>query len=331
MKRIELLLILSFIGNISSFAQMRIDTAWYIKNNPLIYSLVISKNNKIIHQEYFNGQDSTTLFNDQSLTKSVTALLIGIAIDKGYIRSVDEKVADFFPELKTDTDKRKQDITIRQVMNQASGFYHEGVNVGALLNIPDPSGYVIKAPLVSEPGKVFRYNNAATHLLSVILTKSTGMDSRSFAKKFLFDPLGITSFDWKKMKDGYYDGCGLLSIRLRSLDMLKLGNLVLNQGVYHHGQIVPAKWINSIINPEVTYKTPWGLDNSHYGLCWYHADYQGTKIAYALGWGGQFMFIIPSLKAVIMTNSSVADATAIKEAALITGRLFPELLKQLKN
>lgn len=331
MKRIAILLSLAFIGNLNSFAQIRIDTAGYIKNNSLIYSLVISKNNKIIHQQYFNGQDSTTLFNDQSLTKSVMALLIGIAIDKGYIRSVDEKIADFFPELKIDTDKRKQDITIRQVMNQASGFYHEGVNVGALLTLPDPSGYVIKAPLVSEPGKVFRYNNAATHLLSVIITKSTGFDTRAFAKKFLFDPLGITSFDWKKMKDGYYDGCGLLSIRLRSVDMLKLGNLVLNKGKYHNRQIVPSKWIAAIINPEVTYQTPWGLDDSLYGLCWYHADYQGTKIVYALGWGGQFMFVIPSLKAVIMTNSSVADVTAIKEAALITGRLFPELMKQLKG
>lgn len=252
MKRIAILLSLAFIGNLNSFAQIRIDTAGYIKNNSLIYSLVISKNNKIIHQQYFNGQDSTTLFNDQSLTKSVMALLIGIAIDKGYIRSVDEKIADFFPKLKIDTDKRKQDITIHQVMNQASGFYHEGVNVGALLTLPDPSGYVIKAPLVSEPGKMFRYNNAATHLLSVIITKSTGMDTRAFAKKFLFDPLGITNFDWKKMKDGYYDGCGLLSIRLRSVDMLKLGNLVLNKGIYYKQQIVPAKWITAIINPEVT-------------------------------------------------------------------------------
>ncbi len=168
-------------------------------------------------------------------------------------------------------------------------------------------------------------------MLSVIITKSTGMDTRAFAKKFLFDPLGITSCDWKKMKDGYYDGCGLLSIRLRSVDMLKLGNLVLNKGKYHNRQIVPSKWIATIINPEVTYQTPWGLDDSLYGLCWYHADYQGTKIVYALGWGGQFMFVIPSLKAVIMTNSSVADVTAIKEAALITGRLFPELMKQLKG
>lgn len=285
----------------------------------------------IIHQQYFNGQDSTALFNNQSLTKSVTALLIGIAIDKGYIKSVDEKVVDFFPELKTDTDKRKQDITIRHIMNQASGFYHEGVNVGALLNIPDPSGYVIKAPLVSEPGRIFRYNNAATHLLSVILTKRTGMDTHLFAQKFLFSPLGITSFDWKKMRDGYDDGCGLLGLRLRSADMLKIGNLVLNKGVYNHRQIVPAKWISSVINPEVTYKTEWGLDQSLYGLCWYHTNYQGTKIIYALGWGGQFMFLIPSLKAVIVTNSSVADATAIKESVLVTSRLFPELIKQLKN
>lgn len=312
-------------------AQILIDTADYIEKNAQLYSLLISKNDEIIYSKYFNKQDETKLFNNQSLTKSITALLIGIAIDKGYIKSVDQKITDFFPELKADADNRKQEITIRQIMNQASGLYHEGRNVSALFKIPDLSGYVLKAPLVSDPGQLFLYNNAGSHLLSVILTKSTGMSTLSFARKFLFDPLAISNVDWKKMKDGYYDGSGLASIYLGSADMMKLGNLVMNNGRYGNSQIISSDWITSIINPEITYATKWGFPDSRYSLCWYHASYQGVKITYALGWGGQFMFIIPSLKTVVVTNSNVNDRTAIKQAAMITDKLFPEILKLVKD
>lgn len=330
MKKIILIASIA-LGNLNAFAQITIDTAAYVRNNRQLYSVVVSKNDKVIHEQYFNGQDSITLFNDQSLTKSVTAILIGIAIDKGYIKSVDQKIIDFFPELEVDPDPRKRGITIRQIMNQASGLYHEGVFVAGLLKIPNPSDYVLHAPMVSEPGKVFRYNNAATHLLSVILTKSTGMETHLFAEKFLFAPLGITTYEWKKMLDGYDDGCGLLSLRLRSADMLKIGSLVLNNGVYREQQIVPRSWIASIISPEKTYKTEWGLDQSLYGLCWYHADYEGLKVIYGQGWGGQFVFLIPSLNVVIAINSDIADKTAIKETVLITTKLFPLLYRQSKN
>jgi CubicO group peptidase (beta-lactamase class C family) len=168
--------------------------------------------------------------------------LIGITIDKGFIKSVDEKLVDFFPGLQNDPDKRKMQVTIREVMNQASGLFHEEpAGIPAFLQLPDPSGYVIKALLVSDPGKIFHNSNAATHLLSVLLTKKTGMDTRRFAEQYLFGPMGITEFDWKKMNDGYYDGCGLLSIRLREADMLKIGLLVLHHGKYQECQLVPEK------------------------------------------------------------------------------------------
>lgn len=196
-------------------AQIKIDTSVYVKNNKQLYAVVVSQNDQVLFNQYFNGKTESELYNNQSLTKSVMSLLIGIAIDKGYITSVDEKIVKYFPQLKQDTDKRKQDITIRQIMNQASGLWHEDLTrLRQYLTLPDPSDYTLKQPLVSEPGKTFHYNNAATHLLSVILTKATGMSTLEFAQKYLFGPLGITKVQWGKMADGYYDGCGLLSVQL---------------------------------------------------------------------------------------------------------------------
>jgi CubicO group peptidase (beta-lactamase class C family) len=314
----------------SLHAQLHLDTSAYLKNNPGIYSIVVAKNDRVIYKNYYNHYSEDSLFNDQSLTKSIGSLLIGIAIDKGYIRSVDEKAADFFPELKADSDKRKQEITIRQIMNQASGLYHENLEqLSVFLSLPDPSAFVVKAPLVADPGKEFHYNNAATHLLSVILTKSTGMDTWSFAKKFLFNPLGIKQFEWMKMRDGYYDGCGLLSVRLRSEDMVKVGMLLLNKGVYEHRQIVPAQWVASLFQPDISYSTEWGFDRSTYALCYYHTVYEGVPLTYGMGWGGQFLILIPSLNAIVVTNENSADVHAIQQSIVFMHRIFPLIFEQL--
>lgn len=312
------------------FAQPALDTLTYLKNNPNIYSLIVSKNNKVIYNKFYNSYTEKTLFNDQSLTKSICSLLIGIAIDKGYIKSVDEQLSELFPELKNDPDKRKQEITIRQVMNQASGLYHEDLfEIGDYLNLPDQSGYVLKAPMVADPGKEWHYNNAASHLLSVIITKTTGVDTKSFAKKYLFDPLNITNFDWAKMKDGYYDGCGLLSIKMRSADMLKIGTLLLENGIYQNKQVVSSAWIKSIFHPEVSYPTDWGFDNSIYGLDFYHTTYKGDDITYGMGWGGQFLVMIPSLHAVIVINENTNDATAIRQSNAFVHKVFPLIYQMI--
>ena len=307
-----------------SFSQNGLDTLSYLKNNPNVYSILVEKNNQILYKEYYNHYDENTLFNDQSLTKGICALLIGIAIDKGYLTSVDEKLVDIFPVLKQDTDERKQQITIRMVMNQASGLYHENLaNLGAYLRLSNPSDYVLTAPLAGDPGKEWHYNNAASHLLSVILTKVTHMDTRSSAMKYLFGPLGITHFEWAKMKDDYYDGSGLLSIRMQSSDMLTIGKLILDNGVYEGHQVVPVGWIHSIVNPDVHYPATWGFPESIYGLDFYHFRYKGTDITYGMGWGGQFLVIIPSLQAVAMINENIADMNAVKQSIAFVHQVFP--------
>lgn len=330
MKKVLLLpLFIIFLSVVQ--AQIRVDTSAYVKDNKQLYAVVVSQNDKIVFNQYFNGKTDTTLYNNQSLTKSIMSLLIGIAIDKGYISSVDEKIVKYFPQLKDDTDKRKQNITIRQIMNQASGLWHEDTrNLRQYLVQQDPTNYVLQQPMVSEPGKVFYYSNAGTHLLSAILTKATGMTTLDFAMKYLFGPLGIQHVHWYKMFDGYYDGCGLYSVEMPTADMNKIGSVLLHNGHYNGKPVVPEKWIAELLNPTVFYHTNWGFNGSTYALCFYHYNYNGTPITYGLGWGGQHVFVIPAKKAVISVNESINDATAIKAENLFLNKIFPIIYQQLK-
>lgn len=320
---------------VTANAQFTFDTSAFVRNNANLYSIVVSKNDSVVYKKFFNGRKETDLFNNQSLTKSVVSILTGIAIDKGYITSLDEKIADFFPSLKTDADRRKQSITIRQVMNQASGLWHENLDslggVEAYLNMNDPSGYVLQHPLLFEPGEVFHYSNAASHLLSVILSKATHMSTLQFAEQYLFKPLHITTYNWEKMKDGYYDGSGLLSLHLRTVDMLKIGSLLLNKGVYGKKQVVPSTWIENIMHPQVTYHTKWGIENSLYALFFYNVTYKGHYIVYGMGWGGQFVMAVPDLHAVICVNQNHESATAVRQSILFQSRILPLILKELAH
>jgi CubicO group peptidase (beta-lactamase class C family) len=331
MKKTLITFFVSILWASTAYTQIKIDTSAYVKKNRQLYAVVVSQNDHIVYQQYFNGKTSQELFNNQSLTKSVISLLMGIAIDKGYITSADEKIVKYFPQLKKDTDKRKQDITIKEIMNQASGLWHEDLTkLHQYLTLADPSGYTLQQPLVSEPGKVFHYNNAASHLLSVIITKATGTSTFEFAQKYLFGPLNINNAKWGIMADGYYDGCGLLSVQLSTDDMNKIGSLLLHKGYFNSKSVVPEKWVTQILHPDIFYKTNWGFDGSTYVLCWYHYNYNGVPVTYGLGWGGQFVFVIPDKKVVISVNESINDATAIKASNLFLNKIFPLIYQQLK-
>ncbi|HEY2647662.1 MAG TPA: serine hydrolase [Puia sp.] len=322
----------SFVLPLVSNAQFHIEDSPVVKQDSGLYALAVSKNHRLVYEHYFNQKSPEDLFNDQSLTKSVMSILIGIAIDKGFISSPDEKIIRFFPMLKEDTDLRKQTITIRQIMNQASGLYHEDLTrLDLYLSLPDPSAYTLRQPLLTNPGDIFHYSNAASHLLSGIITKVSGMSTLDFAKKYLFSPMQIQKVEWIKMNDGYHDGSGLFSIRLSVTDMNRLGWLLLDSGRYEGKQIVSSGYVQQLLNPDRRYHTEWGFPGSEYALCWYHKNYNGLQVVYGLGWGGQFNFIIPSLHAVITVNESVNDNTAIRQSILFQDKIFPMILDALER
>jgi len=319
----------------SLYAQTKADTASPLRKIPSLYAIVISLKDTIRYDQHFNGTGDQDVFDDQSLTKSIGSLLIGIAIDKGLIPGPDERLVHWFPELKTDPDKRKQKITLRQVMNQASGLYHEDLGsptgISDYLALPNAGEYTLKAPLVSAPGEVFHYNNAGTHVLSLVLTKAGGMDVRAFAVKYLFEPLGIQTYQWEKTKDGYYDLAGLQNVRLRTRDLIKIGSLLLHQGRYNEQQIVSQRWIEQLLHPDIEYNTPWGFQPSKYALCWYHTDFRGTDLIYGMGWGGQFLIVAPSLQLVMAVNQSHEDSKAPRQSGLFTETIFPAFYEAIRQ
>jgi len=147
----------------------------------------------------------------------------------------------------------------------------------------------------------------------------------------LFGPLGITGFEWSKMKDGYDDGSGLLSIHLHTADLVKLGALLLNGGSYAGKQVAPQKWVKLIVQPDISYPSYWGFDHSTYALCYYHTTCKGIGITYGMGWGGQFLMMIPQLHAVIAINENIADASAIKQSNDFIYRIFPVIFDELQR
>ena len=195
-----------------------------LKNEKGIYSAIIIKNDITIFRQFYNGKTENDLFNIQSETKSVMAILIGIGIDKGFIKSVDQPITDFFPQLLSDKDTLKKEITIRHILNQTSGLQDfEYPQLDKWLTDNNPSELIFEQPLVSNPGTTYQYNTAATHLLSVIISKATKIETAKFAEEYLFKPLSITNYKWEKLKDGYNDGGGL-SLWMKTDDSDRLGN-----------------------------------------------------------------------------------------------------------
>ena len=308
-------------------AQIPLDSSSLLQHNRSIHAMVVSVEDRIVYAQSFNGYNLDALFNNQSLTKNIMALLLGIAIDQGYIESADVKIAHYIPELNQDPDKRKLQITLRDIMNQASGLWHEDLrHLGKYLKLKNPSQYTLKQELTADPGSELHYNNAASHLMSVILSKATGKSTLDFANTYLFRPLQIQEVDWPKMKDGYYDGGGLLSVHLSTTDMNKIGRMILYHGKFNEKQIVSEQWIQQLLQPQKTYAAPWELTNTRYGLTFYHTAYNNIPITYGMGWGGQFLILVPKLHATISVNQQVNDRTAVQQSTFFMSQILPMII-----
>lgn len=250
------------------------------------YSVIISKNNTIVFEEYYNGKTQDSLTNVQSLTKGIMSILIGIAIDEEYILNENEKIENYFlEEFKELSDNRKSAITIKHLLNQTSGLSWKGyLEHEKWKESKNSIQYVLTKPLEEVPGNIYNYNSGATHLLSVILTKATGKSTLEFANAYLFKPLNIETVKWEKRAQGYYDGAGF-GLKMKPKDLLKIGQLVLNKGVFNSKQIVSLDWMRSMLNKKEKSVTAWGIRKSKHGYCWYKAKLNGEQVDYGMGYG----------------------------------------------
>lgn len=272
-----------------------------------INSFLIIKNGYLVAEKYFNGYGKGTAFSVQSVSKSFISALTGIALRENFLDSADRKILDFFPEyVSPGMDPRKHDITIRHLLTMTAGFDHSiedyDVNWNRWITSSNWVGYALALPLEANPGEKWAYITAETHLLSVILTKATGMSTLEFAKKYLFGPLGIAIGDWEKDPQGYY--IGGMRMYFTARNMARLGYLYLNNGFLDGRQIVPADWVRTTTAYYSGGTGTWGaLTNWGYGYLWW-MGYIGSHLTYfALGYGGQFVLVFPEWDMIVVTTS----------------------------
>ncbi|UCH96030.1 MAG: serine hydrolase [Candidatus Aminicenantes bacterium] len=276
----------------------------YAEKLPRLNSLLIAKNNYLVVEKYFNGFNRKKPGNIKSITKNILSALVGIAIQKGYLKSMNQKIHEFFPdEFKSNRDPQKKEITIKHLMTMTSGLESTSFkNINAWISSPHWVGYVLSRKLVRKPGKTFDYSTGNTHLISAILTKTTGMNTLEFARKHLFNHLDIQVHYWQKDRQGiYYGGNNMF---LAPLDLMKFGILYLNDGKYEGKQVVPKEWIKTStafqVDPERLW-SPFHLEG--YGYLWWLLRMGPYDHYAAWGHGGQFIFIFPGLKLVVVITS----------------------------
>jgi CubicO group peptidase (beta-lactamase class C family) len=270
-----------------------------------VTSLLIQQDREVLAEYYFGGlrKDETT--NIKSASKSIISLLVGIAVDKGFIESVEEPIYSYFEDyFEANPDSVKESITIKDLLTMRSGLettsFH---NYGRWVVSDNWVEFVLDQPMEKRPGGDMRYSTGTSHLLSVILEKSTGMSTKAFAEEYLFRPMNITVGGWDRDPQGYYMGGN--NIALNPRDMVKIGQMMLNGGSYGDQQIVSESWVRDSFK---TY-TRSNFNPYDYGYMWWNKPVGGEKVYFAWGFGGQYIFMIPNLDAVIVLTGSLQNAT----------------------
>lgn len=291
-----------------------------------VHSVVVVRHGKLVFERYFPGYDqpwgqpegqheftATTKHDMRSVTKSVTSLLVGIAIDRKLIAGVDEPVLKFFPDTAAVKQPGWDAITLRHLLTMSSGIkwdealaWTDPKNDGPhLVSEADPIGYVLARPVVARPDALWTYNGGGTELLGNILEHVSGKPLEAFAREALFQPLGITDVEWRAYKNGKIAAAA--GLRLRPRDAAKIGQLVLNRGQWNGQQVVSAEWIAQSITPRFQAVGYFG-GTLFYGYQWWMgrslAGGRDIKWVAAFGWGGQRIFIVPELDLVMMTTTA---------------------------
>lgn len=236
-----------------------------------------------------------TLHDVRSVTKSVTALLYGIALADGLVPAPTEPLLRHFPaypDLAADPDRSR--LTVAHALTMSLGLdwreeipYDSPANAEIAMELaPDRYRYVLERPVVAAPGSQWCYCGGATAVLGGLLAAGTGRPLPDYARRVLFTPLGITEFDWMTGTDGVASAAS--GLRLAPRDLARIGELVLGVGTWRGQRIVPADWIDTMLQPRLP--TTWG---GSYGYHWYLETVDGHRVVAAVGNGGQRLYVLP--------------------------------------
>lgn len=256
------------------------------------------------YHPYFQGRDVHSL---QSVTKSVTATLFGIALQRGDLESLDQPLLSFFDDYDlSNVDERLHQATLEDLLTMRSGIeWHEtdrpidSTNTTFQLEVSDDwIQFTLDQPTDAAPGEKWAYNSGGSHLMSGIIEKATGQFVTEYAEAHLFGPLGIKDSHWKTTPKGFPDTEG--GLYLEAEQLAKIAYLYLQDGVWEGERILPAGWAGTATDRHVEQVNPQGWG---YGYQWWRLDRNGKAVWAGLGFGGQFLLVVPEENLIGVINS----------------------------
>jgi CubicO group peptidase (beta-lactamase class C family) len=296
-----------------------------------IDSVIVIRHGNVVLEEYPNPRYSADsrhhLF---SVTKSITSLLVGIAIDRGFIESEDVPILDLFPGLlPSDEVQSKSVITVEHLLTMSAGLeWDEDTwpssdprnDFFRLEFSRDPMRYVLGKPQVAPPGELFWYNSGLSHVLSALIAEATGMSTLQFALQALFSPLGIEDLYWRQDMTGLYKGGTQLYMCPR--DLARIGVLCLNRGRWNGEQIFSEAWLEQSTRTRI-HGRPDHFAGRSYGYHWWTLD--DYDVFYAAGSQGQFLYVFPTMETIVVFTATILEG-AISPEALARDYLVPAIL-----
>lgn len=281
---------------------------------PNTHSVLISKEGKLIYENYFDGYNANTPHDMRSASKSISSAIVGVAKDKSLFKSVNQSIFEFLPAKYQDLkDSLKEKITIQSLLTMSSGIDAVDYGIGANPKSPatednyqktkDWTETILKSPMINTPNTKANYGSANPYLLGIAMDSVVAKPLELFIDENLFQKLGISNYVmFTDLKGNPYFGGGMY---LTSRDMLKFGELYLNEGKWKSNRILSKEWIKESFQDYRALENT--KDKNGYGYLWWHNTYQvkGKKVESieARGAGGQYIFVIPDLKTVVVVTS----------------------------
>ncbi|MAD96368.1 MAG: serine hydrolase [Flavobacteriaceae bacterium] len=296
-----------------------------------LHSVLIVKNKELILEEYFNGEHQNKLHDLRSTSKSIRSILLGIAIDKGFITSIDDPISKYLkkPIPQKRLDPRKKDITIKHLITMSTGLDCNDWDKKSkgqedkVYKKKDWLQYTLDLPMVNDPGTVSNYCSMGVILMTEIIEQASGMSIDLFANKFLFKPLGISKVSWGHTSNKEVISAGK-RLNMIPRDMAKIGQLVLNKGKWNGQQIVSEKWIEESTTPKTKIT---GID---YGYLWWNIPFKfgdKTIAKTATGNGGQYIMVFPELEMVAVFTGGAYNSQEDKLPFAIMNRVIIPSIK----
>lgn len=293
-----------------------------IRSNPDLahtVSLLVAQHGEIVFERCYRGSGAADLHGAHSVTKSFISTLVGILAGEGLL-SVDDPVSSLVDTPAFRSNPTKAAITVRHLLTMSSGLYGHGwwdIDELEGRGVPVLEG-ALEAPLVAPPGWGFLYNNGASHVLSAVIAAAAGKPTEEVAADRLFGPLGIERWSWPTDPQGHHWGCG--SLELTGRDLLKLGLLYLNGGLWNGDRVVDESYVHAATSPLMEGGPP---ERCGYGLLWWVADRASPPHYFAGGYGGQYIMVVPELDVVAVTMGDT-DSMARPPMGLMLRHLLYE-------